>query len=171
MVSNIFYFPPYLGKIPILTSIFFRWVGSTTNQMMLVRWFLTASLVGDASQVMITHVTWQQTPFFKGDPLWGSRIIFGVRMFHSFRGFSMRCKDPTSMKNAGFKPQKIWLITLKNEGNVGSYGIRGMDIPLPRSSIESIETQLPRLGRTSEKLHRYEYCPFDSAKGLRSPWS
>ena len=24
---------PYLGKIPILTSIFFRWVGSTTNQM------------------------------------------------------------------------------------------------------------------------------------------
>ena len=24
---------PYLAKIPILTSIFFRWVGSTTNQM------------------------------------------------------------------------------------------------------------------------------------------
>ena len=31
--SNIFYFHLYLGKIPILTSIFFRWVGSTTNQM------------------------------------------------------------------------------------------------------------------------------------------
>ena len=26
MVSNIFYFHPYLGKIPIWTSIFFRWV-------------------------------------------------------------------------------------------------------------------------------------------------
>ncbi len=33
MVSNIVYFHPYLGKMnPILTSIFFRWVGSTTNQ-------------------------------------------------------------------------------------------------------------------------------------------
>ena len=28
-----FYFHPYLEKIPILTSIFFRWVGSTTNQL------------------------------------------------------------------------------------------------------------------------------------------
>ena len=26
MVSNIFYFHPYLGKIPILTCIFFKWV-------------------------------------------------------------------------------------------------------------------------------------------------
>ena len=32
VVSKIFYFHPYLGKISILTSIFFRWVGSTTNQ-------------------------------------------------------------------------------------------------------------------------------------------
>ena len=32
VVSHIFYFHPNLGKIPILTSIFFRWVGSTTNQ-------------------------------------------------------------------------------------------------------------------------------------------
>ena len=31
VVSNIFYFHPYLGKIPILTSIFFKGVGSTTN--------------------------------------------------------------------------------------------------------------------------------------------
>ena len=30
--SNIFYFHPYLGKIPILTSIFFKWV-ETTNQI------------------------------------------------------------------------------------------------------------------------------------------
>ena len=29
--SNIFYFHPYLGKITILTSIFFKRVGSTTN--------------------------------------------------------------------------------------------------------------------------------------------
>ena len=29
--SNIFDFHPYLGKIPILTIIFFRWV-ETTNQ-------------------------------------------------------------------------------------------------------------------------------------------
>ena len=29
--SNIVYFHPYLGKIPTLTSIFFRWV-ETTNQ-------------------------------------------------------------------------------------------------------------------------------------------
>ena len=29
---HIFYFHPYLGKIFNLTSIFFRWVGSTTNQ-------------------------------------------------------------------------------------------------------------------------------------------
>ena len=33
VVSNIFYVHPYLGKIPILTSIFFRWV-ETTNQEM-----------------------------------------------------------------------------------------------------------------------------------------
>ena len=26
------FFHPYLGKISVLTSIFFRWVGSTTNQ-------------------------------------------------------------------------------------------------------------------------------------------
>ena len=32
VVSTIFYFHPYLAKIPILTSIFFRWVDSTTNQ-------------------------------------------------------------------------------------------------------------------------------------------
>ena len=33
VVSNIFYFHPYLGNIPILTTvIFFKWVGSTTNQ-------------------------------------------------------------------------------------------------------------------------------------------
>ena len=35
VVSNIFYFHPYLGKIPILTSIFFRWV-ETTNQLTLI---------------------------------------------------------------------------------------------------------------------------------------
>ena len=29
VVSTIFYFHAYLGKIPILTSIFFQWVGST----------------------------------------------------------------------------------------------------------------------------------------------
>ena len=32
VVSNIFDFHPYLGKWSNLTSIFFRWVGSTTNQ-------------------------------------------------------------------------------------------------------------------------------------------
>ena len=32
MVSNMFYFHPYLGKWSILTSIFFKEVGSTTNQ-------------------------------------------------------------------------------------------------------------------------------------------
>ena len=30
-------FHPYLGKIPILTSIFFRWVGSTTNHIFFVQ--------------------------------------------------------------------------------------------------------------------------------------
>ena len=28
-----FYFHPYLGKISNLTIVFFRWVGSTTNQL------------------------------------------------------------------------------------------------------------------------------------------
>ena len=32
MVSNIFYFYPYLGRSSNLTSIFFRWVGSTTKE-------------------------------------------------------------------------------------------------------------------------------------------
>ena len=32
VVSNSFYFHTYLGKISNLTIIFFRWVGSTTNQ-------------------------------------------------------------------------------------------------------------------------------------------
>ena len=40
-----------------------------------------------------SHGTWQQTPFSKRRSLVGSRIISGVRMFHSFRGFSVRCKD------------------------------------------------------------------------------
>ena len=31
VVSNIFYFHPYLGRWSNLTSIFFKWVGSTTN--------------------------------------------------------------------------------------------------------------------------------------------
>ena len=31
--QNILYFYPYLGKIPILTSIFFKGVGSTTNHV------------------------------------------------------------------------------------------------------------------------------------------
>ena len=31
VVSKVFYFHPYLGKISNLTIIFFRWVGSTTN--------------------------------------------------------------------------------------------------------------------------------------------
>ena len=35
VVSNIFYFHPYLGKISNLTSIFSRWV-ETTNQFMKV---------------------------------------------------------------------------------------------------------------------------------------
>ena len=33
MVSNIFYFHPYLGKIPILTSIFFKWVETTKQKI------------------------------------------------------------------------------------------------------------------------------------------
>ena len=33
VVSNIFDAHPYFGKISNLTSIFFRWVGSTTNQL------------------------------------------------------------------------------------------------------------------------------------------
>ena len=38
VVSNIFYFHPYLREDePILTSIFFKWVGSTTNQKMVQR--------------------------------------------------------------------------------------------------------------------------------------
>ena len=36
VVSNIFYFHPYLGKISNLTNIFFRWVGSTTNQLVFI---------------------------------------------------------------------------------------------------------------------------------------
>ena len=32
VVSNILYFHPYLGKWSNMTSIFFRWVGSTTSQ-------------------------------------------------------------------------------------------------------------------------------------------
>ena len=38
--SNIFDFHPYLGKIPILTRIFFKWVGSTTNQVSCSFFFL-----------------------------------------------------------------------------------------------------------------------------------
>ena len=39
VVSNMFNVHPNLGKIPVLTSIFFRWVGSTTNPV--VDWKLT----------------------------------------------------------------------------------------------------------------------------------
>ena len=39
-----FIFTPYLGKIPILTFIFFNWVGSTTNQ-----YFVESNVVGRTS--------------------------------------------------------------------------------------------------------------------------
>ncbi len=36
-IQTLFIFTPKIGEDePILTGIFFRWVGSTTNQMMLV---------------------------------------------------------------------------------------------------------------------------------------
>ena len=41
VVSNIFHFHPSLGKIPILTIIFFKGVGSTTNCKMFVGHLLT----------------------------------------------------------------------------------------------------------------------------------
>ena len=36
VVSNIFYFHPYLGTWSNLTSIFFKWVGSTTKQFTVI---------------------------------------------------------------------------------------------------------------------------------------
>ena len=36
--SNMFYFHPYFGKWSNLTSIFFRWVGSTTNYRTAILW-------------------------------------------------------------------------------------------------------------------------------------
>ena len=43
VVSNIFYFHPYLGKITILTSIFFRWVVQPPTSFLLGWWIPTES--------------------------------------------------------------------------------------------------------------------------------
>ena len=51
VVSNIFYFHPYLGMISNLTSIFFKWVGSTTNQIVIEYHRLERST--DICQVMV----------------------------------------------------------------------------------------------------------------------
>ena len=51
--SNILYFHRYLGKIPILTNIFFRWV-ETTNQMCVC---------------ILVHIPWTQlSSIFEGQP-------------------------------------------------------------------------------------------------------
>ena len=67
VVSNIFFVHPYLGKIPILTSIFFRWV-ETTNLVMVY-----AFLSWDFG--FITHVS---------PAIWG-------RCFYFFMFFQRRC--------------------------------------------------------------------------------
>ena len=38
VVSKIYCVHPYFGKMVQLTSIFFRWVGSTTNSFLLSEW-------------------------------------------------------------------------------------------------------------------------------------
>ena len=48
VVSNICYFHPYFGKVPILTIIFFRWVGSTTKQKVFGNPWIHLSLSQDA---------------------------------------------------------------------------------------------------------------------------
>ena len=51
MVSDIFYFHPYLGKIPILTNIF-QMGGSTTNQLRFM------SCCQKKSLQFVTRTTW-----------------------------------------------------------------------------------------------------------------
>ena len=73
MVSNIFYFHPYLGKMSNLTSIFFRWVGSTTNQKSIYFPLLFRFLL--LTRVHFTTVTNQDLVLRPGIPL-GRRPSF-----------------------------------------------------------------------------------------------
>ena len=41
-----YFHPLFLGKIPILTIVFFRWV-ETTNQLVMVKFFLLGIFVGE----------------------------------------------------------------------------------------------------------------------------
>ena len=72
-ILSIFY--PYLGKIPILASIFFRWGGSATNQIFFdTDWSLrTLRTCQDASlqiQWIFGSVEWLVEMFFFWDKMW-----------------------------------------------------------------------------------------------------
>ena len=86
MVSNIFLFSPRtLGKISNLTSIFFRWVGSTTNQ------------IWSNSEVIFLHLTsrWLGCFFGLNSSTWmkydwqkpPQRPLFRREIFGRKRGF------------------------------------------------------------------------------------
>ena len=105
--SNMLHFPPYLGTIPILTNIF--QMGWFNHQPDDVGEVIFDGLIGGWCLPGHDHTCNVTTDyhFSKEIPLWGSRIIFLCVCSHSFRGFSMRCKDPTSMKNAGLNPKNM----------------------------------------------------------------
>ena len=80
MVSNIFYFTPKFGEDePILTNIFFKWVGSTTNQNM--NSFATAIPMISSMRLQSSGLRYRLGTFFSVRPKSGSRIC----VFETFR--------------------------------------------------------------------------------------
>ena len=85
--------PRKLGKIPILTSIFFRWVGSTTNQ------FCFLQFLGIMESIKM--LTWQfdkiwfrKKLFQHGNGQWimnrgGARFKDGLHLLHFFLHFTL----------------------------------------------------------------------------------
>ena len=99
VVSNIFYFHPYLGKIPNFLLIFFNWV-ETTNQNIIKHFYLgklqenwDAQGLSDrrACLAIILAATWHKTDGFLEVVRYlvfnpGDMIQFDLRIFFNWVG-------------------------------------------------------------------------------------
>ena len=91
MVSNVFYFHPYLGKIPIFTNIF--QMGWTTNQFCFY-WFKTQSLLSQAyppRNESISHPTSGtfESWFVPVLPVWWDMDLFPGGLVFAYNVFDL----------------------------------------------------------------------------------
>ena len=107
VVSNIFCFTPFFGEDePILTSICFKWVGSTTNQNM--NSFATAIPMISSMRLQSSGLRYRLGTFFSVRPKSGSRIC----VFETFRVNNKPRGDTNWAKNGSTSTRmdrNMWL--------------------------------------------------------------